>query len=701
MGHTCQMVGYLMFVIGGRADPANVLGDVWVLDTAKNEWRFVECAGSVFAPRHRHAAAVLGSKIYIFGGLNDYIIYSSLLVLDVEKLQWKEVHGNGEWPCARHSHSLVAHGSKLYMFGGYDGEKALGDLYSFDPQECRWEKVQTAGKAPYPRFSHSMFVYKDYLGIIGGCPIRQHGQELAFLDLQSCLWRHMMLNSAGSNLFVRSTANVAGEDLIVIGGGASCYAFGSKFSELVKINLLPLMSQANTPSSSHPEKQTSYQNQEILEKKHVDVRTPQIRGVQSSDKFLQLGLENKRANADCLYWVLQLERKNAKLGKDILKKFGWLDLERKVYFQGDGSHICFPVTEKFFAIFQDKLSKSEGEFLEITDLNQAESHALSEVSHSTALNILAACGVTKLAHEVVKTRKASGSYLEAMREAVAFLLENKGLPALLLDQLPTRWERLGDVIILPVNSFRDPVWNTMGNELWHAVARSFGTLRLARQGRITPSGTRDSGLELLVGDDGWVEHRENGIIYSFDATKCMFSWGNLSEKLRMAQLDCTDEVIVDLFAGIGYFVLPFLVRSNAKMVYACEWNVYAVEALRRNLQANSVSDRCIVLEGDNRLTTPSGIANRVCLGLLPSSKGSWVMAVRALRSEGGTLHVHGNVKDSEEDLWTEHVVKSISKIAKLEGRDWKVFSEHVERVKWYAPHVRHVVVDVICRQSHR
>lgn len=67
-------------------------------------------------------------------------------------------------------------------------------------------------------------------------------------------------------------------------------------------------------------------------------------------------------------------------------------------------------------------------------------------------------------------------------------------------------------------------------------------------------------MEILVGDNGWVDHRENGILYSFNATKCMFSWGNLSEKLRMGHLDCKDEVIVDLFAGIGYFVLPFLVR---------------------------------------------------------------------------------------------------------------------------------------------
>lgn len=62
-----------------------------------------------------------------------------------------------------------------------------------------------------------------------------------------------------------------------------------------------------------------------------------------------------------------------------------------------------------------------------------------------------------------------------------------------------------------------------------------------------------------MGNNGWVDHRENGITYSFDATKCMFSWGNLSEKLRMARLDCKEETVVDLFAGIGYFVLPFLV----------------------------------------------------------------------------------------------------------------------------------------------
>lgn len=47
-----------------------------------------------------------------------------------------------------------------------------------------------------------------------------------------------------------------------------------------------------------------------------------------------------------------------------------------------------------------------------------------------------------------------------------------------------------------------------------------------------------------------------------------------------------------------------LSRAHAKLVYACEWNPHAIEALRHNLQSNSVAERCIVIEGDNRNTAP-------------------------------------------------------------------------------------------------
>lgn len=44
--------------------------------------------------------------------------------------------------------------------------------------------------------------------------------------------------------------------------------------------------------------------------------------------------------------------------------------------------------------------------------------------------------------------------------------------------------------------------------------------------------------------------------YEFDVTKCMFSAGNITEKLRVAGFDCRGETVVDLYAG-GITVLMF------------------------------------------------------------------------------------------------------------------------------------------------
>lgn len=709
MGHTSSMVGESVFVIGGRGDPTTILNDVWLFNTKKNQWRLLECSGSIFHPRHRHAAAVFGSKIYVFGGLNNDVISSSMYVLDTDNLQWSEIEIKGEWPCARHSHALVAKDSNIYLFGGYDGEKALSDLYRFDSISCLWKKDKTSGKPPLARFSHSMFIYKNYLGIVGGCPVRQHHQEMALLDLKFGLWKHMVINSVGKDLFVRSTTNVIGDDLIIIGGGASCYAFGTKFSEPMKMSLLPSLSITDTVAPLQKVPLIQQHEELARDKKNNILATSSLQTLalscDLSDKTAEVCGGVLDVPKIATNWVLRLDKKHAKFGKDILKKFKWLDLGRKVYCSENQAYVCLPVTEYFYSLFHEKPCDWVDSVVGLNDYQPCEpviieKFLVDDVSIPTALNKLLMLGGSFLKDDIACNRKAPVSPQKVMSQAVESLIIKSGLPHQLVDEIPSRWERLGDIVVLPVNSFKDPLWSSIEQELWSTVAKSLGTTRLARQGRIASNGTRDSTLDMLVGDDGWVDHRENGILYSFDATKCMFSWGNLSEKLRMARLDCKGEVIVDLFAGIGYFVLPFLVRANAKMVYACEWNPHALAALERNVQSNSVADQCVILGGDNRDTAPKGIADRVCLGLLPSSECSWLTAVRALRIEGGMLHVHGNVKDSEEKVWSDHVAKSIHDIAKSEGLTWEVSVQHLERVKWYGPCIRHLVADVRCTQLH-
>ena len=67
---------------------------------------------------------------------------------------------------------------------------------------------------------------------------------------------------------------------------------------------------------------------------------------------------------------------------------------------------------------------------------------------------------------------------------------------------------------------------------------------------------------MLLGADAWVCHRENGVLYCLDACLCMFSSGNVTERMRMGRLQSCGEIVVDMFAGIGYYTLPILVHAG-------------------------------------------------------------------------------------------------------------------------------------------
>ena len=254
-------------------------------------------------------------------------------------------------------------------------------------------------------------------------------------------------------------------------------------------------------------------------------------------------------------------------------------------------------------------------------------------------------------------------------------------------ELPRRWERFSDVAIMPHGSFEGPEW--LSDDLWETVASSLGAKRLARMGEVSGE-FRESGVEMLLGEDDWVVRKESGIDYGYRMTHCMFSAGNVNERRRMGEVAKESDVIVDLYAGIGYYTLPALVHGGAT-VHACEWNPEAVKALRWGLETNGVSERCVVHEGDNRITTETlgGIANRVILGLLPSSEEGLEAALGVLASDGGTLHVHGLAPSKDYDSWVEEVRSSVSDI-----RPESTLVHALTRVKSYAPHWDHVVLDL-------
>ena len=95
--------------------------------------------------------------------------------------------------------------------------------------------------------------------------------------------------------------------------------------------------------------------------------------------------------------------------------------------------------------------------------------------------------------------------------------------------------------------------------------------------------------------------------------------------------------------------MPIAVKAGIRRILCFEINHDSVMALRRNVEQNSVSDRCEVkerrccdnqiVEGDNRVTTLPyhDVADRVLLGLLPSSREGWPLAMRLLKPKVGMV----------------------------------------------------------------
>jgi hypothetical protein len=228
---------------------------------------------------------------------------------------------------------------------------------------------------------------------------------------------------------------------------------------------------------------------------------------------------------------------------------------------------------------------------------------------------------------------------------------------------------------------------------------------------------------------GRITIQEYGIRFSLDMTTLLYSRGNVTEKIRCAR-DCVqdEEVVLDLYAGIGYYTLPALIVGKARHVHACEWNVDAVNALLFNVVDNGltllqpssdeellkgkepqqkkpngrVGATVTVYHGDSRklLSKYKHLINavdRVSMGLLPSSEGGWKTAIEALRLErGGWQHVHGNVPTFERkqlSLWLcSRLVQYCRDIP--DKHRWTAICHQVIQVKSFAPRIDHVVADV-------
>ena len=252
------------------------------------------------------------------------------------------------------------------------------------------------------------------------------------------------------------------------------------------------------------------------------------------------------------------------------------------------------------------------------------------------------------------------------------------------DTLPSSYQIIGDILLLKLFKIR-----SFGRKkkIAEAVVKILPYIKTVCEMKEVSGELREPRIRILFGKSTQTIHKEHGIFYKIDVAKIMFSKGNLTERKRLADKIKTDEVIVDMFAGIGYFTISLAKLGRAKKIYSIEKNKNAYNYLQENIKLNKV-EKIIPLFGDCRKIKLPEKADRILMGYLPKTY-KFLPAAFGFLKERGTIHYHDTF--SKKDLWGKPVEILERESAKAGFKLESILEKKI--VKDYAPNVFHVVVD--------
>ncbi|MEM3395907.1 MAG: class I SAM-dependent methyltransferase family protein [Thermoplasmata archaeon] len=249
------------------------------------------------------------------------------------------------------------------------------------------------------------------------------------------------------------------------------------------------------------------------------------------------------------------------------------------------------------------------------------------------------------------------------------------------EKLPHKWEKFGNVVVLKIPE----CLNAKKEEIGKVYAEVLGAKTVVADRCGIYGEFRKPGFEVIYGTETVTLHKEAGVRFKFDVLKQMYSSGNIFERGRLISVVQPGEVIVDMFAGIGYFSIPIAMKTGVAKIYACEKNPEAFEFLCENIKQNKVEKKVIPLLGDCRDVAPANVADRVLMGYLKETHKFLPHALRCLKEGKGIIHYHDVVKS---ERFPEEMLERI----KANVPRFEVILARV--VKSYAPKTVHGVVDL-------
>jgi len=170
-------------------------------------------------------------------------------------------------------------------------------------------------------------------------------------------------------------------------------------------------------------------------------------------------------------------------------------------------------------------------------------------------------------------------------------------------------------------------------------------------------------------------HKESDCIFAVDVEKCYFSPRLSYERRRIAELVRPNEVVVNMFAGVGCFSILIAKRQFTAKVYSIDINSDAIKFMEDNIRINRVFGKVIPVFGDAKTVIANqlkGYADRIVMPLPEKAFEYLPTAVSALKPSGGWIYFHAFEHAIKTENPAENVKRKMEKILDSLGVNFEI-----------------------------
>ena len=261
------------------------------------------------------------------------------------------------------------------------------------------------------------------------------------------------------------------------------------------------------------------------------------------------------------------------------------------------------------------------------------------------------------------------------------------IPLGLKTLLPTSFDRIGGIIIIKIPDDLLNYSKKIGDSflIWKNIKSVANDYGVKGESRI-----RD--IQIIAGNNNTETiHKENGLVFKLDISKVYFSPRLAMERIRVQKQIKENEIIIDMFSGIGPFTILIAKFSNPKKIFAIDINEYAIYYLKENIKRNKVSNITPICGDAKIINKDLEKADRIIMNLPHSSFEFLISALSKLKSTG-VIHYY-------EIIDKDCIVECFERVKKLIMENgFKIKKYDIRIVKSYSAGKIHLAYDFLLKK---